>query len=616
MHLSYFSLSAQPTFLFLTDTTQKSSNLFINSLDKQFNIYRLTNYFALSKKIFDGEFTLKNDYNGFLIKTNENAIRDIENFNLQYFQPIRENLKIFLSADYSLNSDSKSIGLNQAERMKSDLGFELNNPKYFQLSTAIGIERNKQVTIVNYGPQITISLKNLNLKFSDFNFSGLLFSENSYLNQGKRNSDFIAQAKLLGNFEANNSFELNLNYGRNQRDYIAFPPTLNDLFERRIENRINPMFSIAYNLFDSLFVQFNGNVNSYQIRKSYNYLIITNPQTAIERTLSEQIFDFTLRFDYRSKSIFPSIGINLFYRNEENILNKKFQIDEQSFNQLALIESQKNNYQSRFNLFSFFQWEIDTKNKFAFSGNIGILRYDTPSEFNDDDRDELNFLFNFAYSHKFSKLLKVRSELEFQANHLVFIKASKSSLNNWNRILRLSLSPEYTSEYFRYVPTFEIISNYVSYDFEFKSTSIQSYAFRQFIYRDTLMINLTRKFFLGGYMIYKYSERGLLFWNDFAMTKETEIFELFLRELFNYRIGRQNTAGIGLRIYNIKQESKAGLNLQNQYTFYSISPETEIKIFLSNNNVIFLQGWYELKFGDYKLIGETPNLLVTLNIFF
>jgi hypothetical protein len=100
------------------------------------------------------------------------------------------------------------------------------------------------------------------------------------------------------------------------------------------------------------------------------------------------------------------------------------------------------------------------------------------------------------------------------------------------------------------------------------------------------------------------------------MTKETEIFELFLRELFNYRIGRQNTAGIGLRIYNIKQESKAGLNLQNQYTFYSISPETEIKIFLSNNNVIFLQGWYELKFGDYKLIGETPNLLVTLNIFF
>lgn len=609
-------LFSQQTFFLKTDSIPANTNFFSNLFDKQFNIYRLNTYFAISKKIFSGELLLKNDYNGFLIKTNENAVRDIENLNLEFNHHILEDIKLFLSAEYTLNSDSKSIGLNQAERIKSDLGIDFNYSKDYHITTAVGIERNKQVSIVNYGPRVSISLKELNLKFSDFNFAGMLLSENSYLNQGKRNSDLVVQGKLFANFVLNNSFELNLNYTRAQRDYLAFPITSNDNFERRIESKINPMFSLAYNLLDSFFLQFSGYVNSYQIKKSFNKFINSNPQTAIERTLSEQIFDFTLKFDFRSRFISPTFGLNLFYRNEENILNRKFQIDEQSFNQLAFIESQKNNYQSKFDLFGNLHWTIDRENKFIFFGNLGIFRYDTPSEFNDDDRDEFKFLGTFNYYHKFSKFINFKTELEFQLNHLVFIKASKSSLNNWNRILRFCLSPEYSSSYLRYAPAFEIISNYVSYDFEPKITSIKSFAFRQFIYRDTVLINFTRKFFLSGYLIYKYSERGLLFWKNFAMTKETEIFELFLRELFNYKIGNQNTIGIGVRVYNIKQESKSGLSLQNQYSFYSISPETEIKIFLSNNNVIFLQGWYELKFGEYKLIGETANLLLKLSIFF
>ncbi len=618
IHFSFTPVPLQPQSITLWqyDSTLLKSNFFSNSFDKQYNIYRLNNSFLLKRKIFNGEVYFANEYNGFIIQSDENAIRDFENFKFHLTIPISTFSNVFATGNYYLNSDSKSIGLNQAEKINSEFGINFILTKQINPFISFGIERNKQISVINYGPRFAIGLNNLNIKLPELNIEGKFLSENCYMNFGKRNKNLISQLKIYGLFDEVNSFDLSLNYFNNQRDYVAYPIITNEFFERRIESKLSPVIALAYYIWDSLKISFNANVNTYQIKRSYNKPTIDNPNTSIERTLLEQSFDLTFYFKFQNQYYSPLVGINFFYRNEENSLNKIFTIEEQKFNQIALIESQKNNYQNRVNLFYSFDCNFNKNNWLALNGSLSIFRYDTPSNLNDDDRDELNFLANISYLHKFSNLLSLKTEMDFQMNHLVFLKASKSSLNNWNRIIRLSLSPELKTKIVHYSPMFEVISNYIVYDFEFHSNTIQSYAFRQFTYRDTLLINFTKNFFLSGNLVYKYSERGLLYWKEFAMTKETEIYELFLRELLFCRFGKRTIFGFGSRVYNIKQTSISKLSLYNLYTFYSFSPETEMRIFLSNNNVVFLQGWYELKFGDYKLIGKTPNLLLIVSISF
>ncbi len=598
------------------DTTIQKSNLFSNILDKQYNIYRLNNSFSLRRKIFNGEVFLANEYSGLIIQSNENAVRDFENFKFHINFPISTFFNVFATGNYNLNSDSKSIGLNQAEKMNSEFGIYFTLTEKINPFISFGIERNKQISVINYGPRFTFGLNNINIKLPELNIEGKFLSENCYLNFAKRNKNLISQLKIYGLFDEVNSFDLSLNYFNNQRDYVAYPIITNEFFERRIESRLSPVIAFDYNIWDSLKISFNANINSYQIKRTYNKPIIDNPNTSIERTLLEQSFDVTFKFKFINQYFSPLIGINFFFRNEENSLNKLFPIEEQRFNQIALIESQKNNYQNKINFFYYIQSNFNQNNALALNGSLSIFRYDTPSNLNDDDRDEFNFLSNISYLLRFSKILSLKTELDLQLNHLVFLKASKSSLNNWNRVIRFSLSPELKTQIVHFSPMFEVISNYIVYDFEINTNTIQSYAFRQFTYRDTLLINFTKNSFLSGNLVYKYSERGLLYWKNFAMTKETEIYELFLRELLYCRFGKRTIFGIGTRVYNIKQSSLSKLSLQNLYTFYSFSPETEIRIFLSNNNVVFLQGWYELKFGDYKLIGETPNLLLSVSLSF
>ncbi|MFN3781935.1 MAG: hypothetical protein ACK4SO_07145, partial [Candidatus Kapaibacteriota bacterium] len=204
--------------------------------------------------------------------------------------------------------------------------------------------------------------------------------------------------------------------------------------------------------------------------------------------------------------------------------------------------------------------------------------------------------------------------LDLQLNHLVFLKASKSSLNNWNRVIRLSTNSFYKTDNFLWKPNLEIFSNYLVYDFETISGNVKSYAFRQFTYRDSLEIMLSKFLTLSNTLVYKYSERGNLYWKEFAMTKESKINEIFLKTMLNLSYTEKIHYGIGARLYNIKQTPFDKNLSRENYFYYSYSPEVEIKFFLGNNNIIFLQGWYELKFWNYKIVGENPNLTITTRV--
>jgi len=280
---------------------------------------------------------------------------------------------------------------------------------------------------------------------------------------------------------------------------------------------------------------------------------------------------------------------------------------------MVQFEAQKNNYQSRFTLYGNLDCKFSKRDTIFFTTSIGIFRYDTPSAINDDDRDELSSITKLGYSHSFNKSLQIKTNLDLLLNHLVFLKSSRSSLNYWNRILRISINPTYNGDFLRINPNFEVLANYTVYDFESKNVGVQSYIFRQFSYRDSIFLNFSKNFYFFANIIYKLMERGTLYWKEFAMTKETSINEFFGKGLFFSRINSIAELGIGMRIYNIVQQSLLGFKTGLQYNFYSLSPETEIRIFLSKDKTIILQGWYELKFWNYKIQSKTSNVSLMIN---
>ncbi len=595
------------------DTTH-NINYFNQIFDKQFNIYRFASSISFSKVVSYFKINFNNEYEGFFIKANENSKKDAEKLNLEISREIISNLNIFAQANYILNSDSKLIGLSEAEKINGNIGFSLIYPYYVHSFISFGSEKNKQVEIVQTGPRFFLGTSIDKIQITDIDIISKLSFEQINLKDGRKNSNLYILSKLNGNFEDNNSLILTFDYSKFRRDYLVFPIYLTNFFETRYETKIYPAFSLNYNLFKQTYFTFTGQFNYYSIRRNYNLFDPTNLYTSVEKILFEHSTELNFELYSQNKLISPRLGFNYFYRNEENIIDKKYEIDNQSFSQLSITEFQKNNYQSRLKLFYNFNLLPHKSNETNITGNLSILRYDTPSTLNDDDRDEFTFLTSFSTKQKFSNFYSINLSFDLQLSHLVFLKSTKSSLNNWNRIIKLSVGSNYLTELFSWKPNFEIFSNYLVYDFEMTTSSTRSYAFRQFVYRDSFELSLSRYHKITNYIVYKFSERGNLYWNEFSMTKELEINEIFSKTMLYCTIDYKMSFGIGVRIYNIKHAPKTKLSGPESFEYYSFSPETEIKIFLGKDNVIFLQGWYELKFWNKKIVGKNPNLLLSTKV--
>ncbi len=615
----FFFLVLQSAFsqlqnLFLVDTTLPSSNYFKTFFEKQYNIYQLGHFFDFRTTTRLGDFFISHQYLGNLIEgVEEISGRDDENFKFIYSKNVNRFANLFVEGNYILNSDSRAIGINKVQRLNGNLGINFSLPIVGNVIGSLGYERNSQVQLNANGVRYRADWKLEKISFSEFNIQNSLNFEFLNLIDGRRNNDVSIESNLSGIFPDKNFLYLSVSYKSMRRDFVVFPYFTTGFFDTRWEWKFLPSLNISYNILENLLIRFSTDMRSYNVQRYYNKYDPTNPYSAVRRNLMEQTFTLNSELNYNNAIFEPLFGFSYYSRNEESSLTQNFQLPESMFAQMVQFEAQKNNYQNRFTLYGNLDYKFSRRNTIFFTTSISIFRYDTPSTINDDDRDELNSITKLSYSHSFNKSLSIKTNLDLLLNHLVFLKSSRSSLNNWNRILRLSINPTYNSDFLRINPTFEVLANYTVYDFESKNAGVQSYIFRQFSYRDSIFLNFNKSFYFFANIIYKLMERGTLYWKEFSMTKETSINEFFGKGLFFSRINSIAEFGIGMRIYNIVQQSWGGFKTGLQYDFYSLSPETEIRIFLSEDKTIILQGWYELKFWNYKIQSKTSNVSLIIN---
>jgi hypothetical protein len=131
------------------------------------------------------------------------------------------------------------------------------------------------------------------------------------------------------------------------------------------------------------------------------------------------------------------------------------------------------------------------KGKFYAEFGSRIYRYDTPSEDNLDDRDELYSHGLLRYEHTFTSFFKASAGLRISQNHLVYLKSERSAQNNTINSIILSTSTEYRSDKVTNSLLGEVFANYTQYDFDLPSNVLsgtRDYVIRGMSLRDSFFV--------------------------------------------------------------------------------------------------------------------------------
>ena len=228
------------------------------------------------------------------------------------------------------------------------------------------------------------------------------------------------------------------------------------------------------------------------------------------------------------------------------------------------------------------------------TGSAGILRYDTPSELNYEDRDELLVALSLGLHHTFSRMLEAQVTLDGTLSHLVYLLKERSANNNHNRVLRLA--PQTTWRPVSWLVTrntFEVLANYTVYDFEKQLALVQSFSYRQFSWIDTTRAEFSPSVGLDFFTYLKLYERGSLKWEEFRERTENSYIDRTLAVQVRFSPLETAVFAVGLRYFSqSRYVFTDGVRSPDSFTS-SVGPTCAVRWAFGPHSRLKFEGWYE-----------------------
>lgn len=608
--------------------SQEISNISSNSDHNflQFGFDKISGtyiFFALGNIKSDnsfGQLNLSQNYRSTILKSSTQSFRDDQSLAITYKYKLTNDIYLFSNNAWLLSSDSRSIGLNKLENLLGTIGsglkFGVNS--YFELNG--GVERNTQFNITSSGPSLGLNGNLDKLEVLDLILNTKLNSKYSLLNPDRKNIDLLYTLGLRKEYDQENRINAFVDYKMMNRDFIYYPANITDRYyiEQREEQRISSALETDFFIFGNLFGSIKLNLSSLNVSRAYNDSISNFSLSFFYRNLTELSLTFHPEIKFNSDKYVHRAGFIYDFRNEDNFISKKFTVSETVEDEMQNNENQRDNNSTKTGLYSFMTLLISSRDSITFNINTSLLQFDTPSNTNYDDRDELNAIMDLKYSRRFSDVLSASATLNLQLNHLVYIKSQRSALNNWNRVIKFTPEINYRSSFLSANPSFEILANYTVYDFEDLAPGIMSYSFRQILYKDSLLIPLFRNIKLNSRINIRYFERGILFWKKFAESPQSNNFEQFYRIMIFYNPSTGSNIGCGLSFFNLRSgvlmaDSKT---FSDDYTQKSVSLESELGFYFVSGSFITFRGWLEFQEINNKIKKVFPNFFILVKYFF
>jgi len=264
------------------------------------------------------------------------------------------------------------------------------------------------------------------------------------------------------------------------------------------------------------------------------------------------------------------------------------------FAEASAQEESKNNISRQTSLSGTLDFPISLSDRVFLSAAARILRYDTPSLLNVEDRDELLIVASLGTRHRVSRYLDLEIVLDGTVSHLVYLLSDRSANNNINRVLRLSPRTTYRpSSFFVTMNAFEVLANYTVYDFEQQVALVKSFSFRQFGWIDSTSVQLTRRIGLDFFAYLKLYERGQLKWAEFRERTENSYIEktYVVQARFSPEPGL--LFAVGIRFFSQSRFAYKPEGKRQDLYLRSAGPTCLIGWEVGSHGQIGLRGWYE-----------------------
>ncbi len=596
---------------------------FATDFSKQLNTYYSNSNLKFKKESSNFFFGFNEHYNTTLIRSSVNHVKSENNFNAMGEFRLSPYLSTGILLNSTIYSNDRKLSINSALVHNASFFTKFNFKNIFKIIPFGGYSLNKQIGELNrgfvYGTEFR--LHNFNFASSEFFVSGK-FQNEDILPRRNLNRKVLARMENKLNDYSKNL--LSFEFGNQRKDfYFAADSALKESFG--ITNNIQSRNETKYllkELFDFNYpnsgwaFNFESNILWRDIDRSTRYILIRNiNSSSFDSDIKELKMNFGSRVNYSSRNFHGTVRLNYSERNEVHAAKNIAGANQIFYDEREEAEKRKNNKSQLVTLYASMNYNFSDRDRLLVNLFHRKLRYDTPSEENFDDRDELLSLLRLRYERKFSPFFTYFLETEGSFNHIVYIFAERSSNNNIQRVLKLSSGGQYLTRLLKWIASAEVSANYTVYDFEDINPNIKSFVFRQYAMRDSTIFRLNEEtdFQLNGYV--KLSEQGDFKWNDFKSRPSRYVEEVFVvPEVVWTR--RSFSFGSGIRYFSLTTFGyDEAFRLLRLKSYKSIGPLSDIEI-RTKKVKLSLYGWYEFVTYEDNSSRELVNLKVSLKWLF
>ena len=611
-----FAASESSSVLSLFEPFGKS-NFFDFGTDKIATSFQFFGKGFYSRKLGGGRISARQYYYGAGLRGGEGSYREDEKFGLFYASDESRGFSFFTAHDISISNDTRSIGLNDSRNYRGLGGFAWSPDTVFRAILGGGFSSLEQIGIKAEGFNYLSAAYLRGFNFEGYKLTSSAVSEGANLSRDIKSRDLEIKAKAEKSFAATDEMAIELAYYADRKDFPYRRAERDYNFETRAAKDFEGSIFLKAAAFKGVNLAFDVQGKSGKVARGYKNYDRNLEYSGITRVFEES----ELRLNPRIEASFRGFKQNLFakfiVRDENNSAERNFEIKKSQFDVLKDRENDKDNTSSLFQLGG--ATELTPSNNDFIEARFlaSIFRYDTPSERNNDDRDEFSATADVLYKRRINDELSASAEFEFQKNKLVYLKAAKSALNNANVIYRFNPKISYKTNGFSMSPSFEVLANYAAYDYEEFSDGRRSYSFRQLSYQDSIFINLNEMLSLRFTATARYFQRGVLFWKEFAESPQSENLEIFAKALIEWRRGGIGS-GLGGRYYKLtrKSLSKEAVNYYGAYQL-NAGPEFFFEYKFKDGSKIFLNGWEDfLRYDRASKFRASPNFILKASAVF
>ncbi len=336
------------------------------------------------------------------------------------------------------------------------------------------------------------------------NSLNVLFGQDQF--SQRQNKDFNIQYTMYREFAPGTSDSLRLLTTNQRRDnYTSSRGDIESLREdaKGLDNVLN--YALSHNL--------NMQLNSGLYFKDVQILSTVDNVEAKRRNRSDQRFSQDAIFNLRRDRLKSQLQFS--WWTQKQIYDIDTDTSVPFSGRTAFITP--DNESSRLMLVAGMSTPLTRKDSLYSYLSISKYKYDTPDTNNFDDRDELRINSRIVGIHRFSPVLTGELQASVNLYHLVYIFGERSADNNWNRIFMVRPFIRYApAKTFKFTQAFEVLANYVDYDFEDPGLQTKSFVFRKFSMDDSLQYQLTGSSILSFNYRLQLEENGQLSWDEWT----------------------------------------------------------------------------------------------------